>query len=91
MGNNSDFIVVKKIYEDDMNSMVIEKEQVRVITKDSKILSSGITTGEIIIFRGNLICKSNAPKYCIKYKFEELNKNKVVNYFSCDKCGLNCN
>ena len=71
--------------------MVVEKESVRIITKDSKILSSGLIQGDIIIFRGNLICKSNAPKYCIKYKFDELNKNKVVNYFSCENCGFNCN
>jgi len=70
--------------------MVVKKEIVREIKKDTKILSSGLIQGDIIIFRGSLICKSNAPKYCIKYKFDELHKNKLVNYFSCEKCNLNC-
>jgi selenophosphate synthetase-related protein len=84
-------MVIKKIYEDDINSMIIEKESIRIITKDSKILSCGLIQGDTIIFRGDFKCRSNAPKNCIKYKFDELNKNKVVNYFSCEKCGLNCN
>lgn len=70
--------------------MIVEKELTRLIERDSKIISSGMSQGDIIVFRGRFITRSSAPKYCIKYKFDELYKNKPLNYFSCENCNLNC-
>lgn len=85
---NSHFIVKKTVFSE-KDGKTVSEDFVKVIGRETKILSTGLSSGETLIFTGDYITKSEEPKYCIKHNFEAENKGKEVRYFCCDLCNLN--
>ena len=84
------FYYLEKEYGVDINSKFSEIQKETRIQADSKFLSHKLNQGDVIVFKGNYILKSEVPKHCITYQFDKV-LNTVVKYFSCDTCSLNCN
>jgi len=60
--------------------IVIEKENVPIVQYRPD-------PGSILIFKGNLICKSDTPKECFKNIFVKDNQMKM-DYYTCKQCKL---
>jgi hypothetical protein len=59
------------------------------IDKDSKLISSGMITGDIVYFKGDVLLKSEGKKNCFKLDYDKT-KQQIVKYFSCENCNINC-
>ncbi len=88
--NDSAFLIIRNDLKVDINSELNNKECETVMARGSKFLSTGLTHGDVIQLKGNFSLRSEAPKECLSYKFEEKHLNSIVNYFSCETCRLNC-
>jgi hypothetical protein len=88
MGDGS-FYIIRKNFENDMNSEIIEKMREIRLNPHSKIITTGLLPGEVLVFKGNYVLKSEAPRECITYEFEKVKGTNVI-YFSCETCKLNC-
>lgn len=84
------FFIIRKEINCDINSEINHNQIEIPIKKGIKILSSGLTHGDVIYLKDNFSLKSEAPKSCLTYQFEEKHMNTIVNYFSCENCKLNC-
>jgi hypothetical protein len=87
---DSGFYITRSNYESDINSTMINRANDIKIEKGVKVISTGLMPNEILIFKGNYVLKSSAPKNCITYEFEKV-KGTLLKYFSCEQCKLNCN
>lgn len=64
-------------------------ENVIRIDRYTKLLSTGMISGDVVYFRGDVILKSEGKKNCFKTDFDK-SKQNIVKYFSCENCNLNC-
>ncbi len=83
---DSFFIIERQII--DINSELVQVEN--PIKKSSKFLSTGLGHGDQIILKGEWVLKSEAPRTCMTYKFQEIHFKTAQKYFSCQSCNLNC-
>jgi hypothetical protein len=86
----SNFFIIRKEIKLDINSEINQNETEIPIKKGIKFLSTGLIHGDIIYLKQSFSLKSEAPKSCLTYQFEDKNMNSIVNYFSCESCKLNC-
>jgi len=81
---NTNIFVLYKTFSSSNDKSLKQKDGILLVDEKVPILQHSPQPGSLIVLKGNLLCKSDAPKQCFKSTFQK-NGDKM-DYYTCGQC-----
>jgi len=82
---NTNIFVLYKSFHSTTDTNLKRNDGILLVDESIPILQHNPQPGSLIILKGNLLCKSDAPKQCYKSTYKEGDR---MDYFQCQDCNL---